>query len=538
MSSIERRSGTFTSSWCVVLIVLVSASWGWAQDPVVGACCNVVDTVNRECIGGPRDGQLCVTSADCACTPGVSGCADGTCAGDALCVEVAQAECPEPSPWRAGRTCDSTCYGGQQHGQVCRREADCPGGWCESPFLGGKLCGVSACCMYNQDCLNLTEKECLRYPPLDSPKVYSPGVLCDEGGHRCPLCAGQEGNCCAFDSPPPPVCVGGGLNGQPCNPDEPFFLSACIQAGGTCPEPHRINACCDGECMAIVAAYCFCGWEDSPCCCDADHWGPDCVRLANIYCNCPPTPPPYDECFEAAADGRASGPAFVTRALSLLGRFATASGSDPPFTCVEGYDQVQAGGTVWFWFEAPAVRDPGHETVTIVVDVCPWRIDHEPVDSVVQAFAIGAPGHGRCDDGATCSIRDQDCADHTYCRLDLGDACSSLRPIGCNDDGPADCGSSIENSGASRLRLDGLTPGDPYFVLVGSKQEPPPTAYLVLNLGPLPPAANLRTVAAFQRCFGINAGGVPPECASFDYDHDGKVELDDYRILHMVLVGP
>ncbi len=247
--------------------------------PPTGACCDMIHTDNRTCIGGPFDGLSCVGDGDCACPLGLKNCQEGTCVGDSVCRERAQMNCAFPDLWQENSVCESTCDGGNRDGQPCTRQVDCPGGDCPGPFTfnGGKPCGTSACCTYDDSCLDITERECLFIEPVTDPREFERGQSCNLNGQRCSvgICLGSEGSCCTEEIV---LCVGGTSDGQPCSGDvicDPVSCDVvCREGGGNCLVS---RGCSDASCCTKV-----CTQVDFFCC--ETHWDELCVTAALELC--------------------------------------------------------------------------------------------------------------------------------------------------------------------------------------------------------------------------------------------------------------
>lgn len=202
-----------------------------------GAC---LPTESRVCFGGISNGQPCTVSSQCGtgiCTGSrcVGGQFDTTpciadidCKGDPQCRFVPRINCAFPPRnqnlkpgWIEGAPC-RRCLLGQNDGEVCETNADCPNGECRLNTLPGqRACGQAACCPPDESsCVNITQKECERLNPAYEPqtRVWQLGRYCSQDGQVCAraACLGKPGNCTI---PRPRICEGGTKNGQICGQD-------------------------------------------------------------------------------------------------------------------------------------------------------------------------------------------------------------------------------------------------------------------------------------------------------------------------------
>ncbi len=276
--------------------------------PPIGACCDMVITDNRRCIGGPADGLACLLPLYCKCPDDASDCTDGVCLGDSVCRDVPQMNCPFPTLWKEGVQCESTCVRGINHGQPCTRQADCPGGVCPGEFGpdSNKSCGQSACCTFFDECLDITERECFSLEPVTDPRFYSRGLFCGLNGQKCPV-------------------------------------GACLRRDGDCmlerPERGCGNVfCCTDVCRNVDAF-----------CCDI-HWDEICVRQAQELSSCFGGPL-NDTCFDTRRErGVLLVDANSSTAVSNLN--ATEDEGDPGFSCHALDPGGQGLGTLWLEFVA------------------------------------------------------------------------------------------------------------------------------------------------------------------------------------------
>ena len=439
--------------------------------PPTGACCDMIHTDNRTCIGGPFDGLVCISDGDCVCPPEFPTCLDGTCVGDSVCREGARMNCAFPELWQEDTVCESTCDGGDQDGQPCTRQADCPGGDCPGPFSfnGRKPCGTSACCTHDDFCLNITERECTFIEPVSKPREFESGQSCGLNGQRCDFgfCLGSEGSCCTEDIV---LCVGGTRDGLQCTFNPCPFVGCdggCKDGGGYCP---IARGCSDASCCTKICR------EVDFFCCDI-HWDYLCVAYALALCDrCGPLP---DECHDPFGD---DGPAWVEVPSSReydLTRTTTAE-SDPGFCCFVGDPGAQGTNTAWFRFIAPQPTNPEDETVSVEISTCgsrEARLSDDVIvpadDSLIQVFALSEPLRGVCDSLAVCNVSDQDCADGSMCVFDEQYACANLITIGCNDDGGASCvgPGGVPQPTNSTVCVANLIAGQTYYFMVAAKSE-------------------------------------------------------------------
>ncbi len=363
--------------------------------------------------------------------------------GAAVCREVPETNCPFPPrfsvlqpAWVPGATCGAGPF----------------------PYP----CGQATCCFVDQwghECANLTQTQCDQAGDLTRPRQWQRGWYCNEGGQRCPTidyCLGGTGECtlprCNFNGR---ACTGGANDGQACTSNTQCPGGSCTWCSAT--HCHVSATCCD-SCPPV-------GCGDAECCtnvCNRDayccevEWDDACANLAR--CACVLRPPPPDSCASDPArrlEGArllVIGPSGFVTAETDSG-CATEDADDPGFGCYKDHPGAQGLQTVWYKFVATQTS-AGFSTCN----------SNPPADdSLVEVFAVGDPS-----------------TPQTLCR--------SLIPIGCGDDSPG-CGGSNTNS---RVCVQGLVPGNVYYVLVASKfAEAPGTKYrLDISLCDFPPFLN------------------------------------------------
>ncbi|UCC30045.1 MAG: hypothetical protein JSU86_17830 [Phycisphaerales bacterium] len=337
----------------------------------------------------------------CEDIPPIGACCDMTLTdqdGEAVCRDnLPQMNCANPSPllWKEDRECASTCIGGDNAGEPCTRQADCPEGICPGPF--NHPCGVAACCKPEGGCQNLTENECFAVEPVDRPRMYQRDQFCGESGQRCPIpaCLAREGECtlpreafCVagdrhglechpFVYPtecPGQTCLGGPRDGEDCNPDNQcpdggecvdFICDGGSNNGGACnPNVECLpgGECTLGLCIGDV------GCENPFCCtsvcqqpgfayCCQEYWDELCAAETFRVCEQPPS---NDNC--SSPDPRDGArlvdiPSFA----ESDGIHSTVGPGEPGFCCNVGHEccpDLQPGSrgtaTVWYKFVAPA----------------------------------------------------------------------------------------------------------------------------------------------------------------------------------------
>jgi len=325
--------------------------------------------------------------------------------------------------------------------------AACPEGHNDpnDPWLlsGHPPCGTHACCKPDTNCANLPRDDCQEIVDVQgNPSIWERGAFCGEQQQRCAFfaCYYAEDDCtlgwdpwvgCTTDQ----QCVG-------VHPD-----SFCQWPERTCwvPRGCRNVACCDWVCRDPYNQFC----------CDVA-WDYECASAAG---DCP-GPPGNDDCPDAyeiqlVSDG--TGGYVGERETNHAN--ATLSPEDPGFCCHNlGVDR-HALATVWYKF-TPA------QSGSVRIHTCGSAGAVDAQDSLIQVFSVDE-NIGRCDDETMCSVAAQNCADLSPCVFDAVSACQGLRVVGCNDDGPNDCGAgSID--GNSDVCINSVNAGDLYYVVVGA----------------------------------------------------------------------
>jgi len=356
-----------------------------AGQPPLGACCDMVFTTNHTCAGGPNDGNPCSRFGDCP---------EGYCIGDSVCrEELAEMNCPF-TRWLGDGTCE--------------------------PHSFDPPCGISACCTYANECLDLTAPECFRQPPIDVPvlREFHLGQLCSEAGQACSWvpCAQRSGASCLVQRE----------------------LPGC----GT------YQSCCESVCD-----------EDAFCC----HvmWDEYCVLRFHELCDFPPL---NDGCSGPGLEG-ATLIEIPSSVLALTGS-ATYSIADPGVCCHADDPGARAVGTVWYKFVAPPPVEGG-EYSSVGLSTCIVQAS-ETQDSVIQVYRPQNPDLGICDDGTMCILSLGICLDGSTCVLDEQAACENLTLIACADD--TGCAGTGAPANAS-LCVQNLVPGETYYVMVGAKDS-------------------------------------------------------------------
>lgn len=376
--------------------------------PPLGVCCDMVFTGNDACVGGPNDGAACSRMVDCP---------EGTCVGDSVCRDsLAEMNCPF-TRWIESETCDTAAF--------------------------APPCGVSACCTFSNECLDVTERECFGQPPIDRPRarMFNIGGFCDDLGLTCPWVPCMDPvleNDCRFPRDEP------GCNNPPCCGDVCDF---------------------DRFCCEVV-------------------WDELCVRHVYRICG---VPPPNDEC---SGPGR-EGATVLEVPSTVLVSTETAWGhpSDSGFPCHAQEPGARATGTVWYKFVAPGPPEPCTGLSSVDLSTC----SDEPLemqDSLIQVFEVAQPDHGMCDDGSACSVASQDCSDGLTCTLDEASACEGLIPIACDDDSGCP---NTETPANAALTVPNLVPGQTYYVMIGVKEAANLVTYrlhVAPTYTPCPPLPN------------------------------------------------
>jgi hypothetical protein len=311
-----------TGEW--VQVVGTSQCWGGFDvtiycegSPPMGACCDMVLTDDRTCIGGPNDGSACLSNRDCrVCIGGERDgqrcsapwdCPDGECpvyarcVGESVCRALPEMNCPSSvggleGLWTEGARCGGVCAGGDNAGQPCTRQADCPGGSCEGgPFA--QPCGVAACCRPDDACENLTLNECVAVPPVERARIWKQNEFCETMESECPF-------------------------------------NACLQQEGECSVARREPGCENPFCCVDVC-------EIDAWCCQME-WDELCVRSAQEFCRESPENERCDQALHVKANS--------STAIGTL--YARWFASEPGFSCHGREPGARGTGTVWFQFEA------------------------------------------------------------------------------------------------------------------------------------------------------------------------------------------
>ncbi len=376
-----------------------------AGRPPVGACCDMVFTADNQCVGGPNDGSPCSGFLDCP---------EGTCIGDSVCRDdLPEMNCPF-TRWIEGETCE-------------------PG-----PF--DPPCGFSACCTFNNECLDVTQWQCFEQPPIDRPRLRE----------------FQRGKFC-------------------CDQDQECDWIPCRALDADCRFPRDEPGCDDLDCCERICDL------DAFCCLVA--WDEYCVRPTFEICG---DRPPNDECSGAGREGatllqipsRVFVPTQGTRPPS----------SDPGFCCHAQEPGAYAIGTVWYKFAAPLSETTGGSS-SVLLSTCVEQPTDEQ-DSLIQVFEVADPDLGLCDNRSVCSVEAQDCLDGSLCVFDEEAACENLIPIACDDD--SGCLHTGEPSNA-QVCASGLVPGQVYYVMIGVKEPANRVTYRLEVSSPcdaLPPLPN------------------------------------------------
>ncbi len=496
----------------------------------MGACCDMVVTNDRSCIGGPFDGLTCASQLDCICPPGSTNCTDGTCVGESVCRDVPEINCPFRTLWQQGTICTKQCVGGANDGLDCTRQSECPGGDCPGPFSfnGNKPCGQSSCCTFDDACLDVTERECAFIEPVTDPRFFDRGSFCNIAGQRCPVgaCLGREGDCSA---PREAFCIGGPEDGNPCDPSGTIFNSACVQGGGagdrgSCPGvPGCGNVfCCTDVCRNVDFF-----------CCDV-HWDDLCAASAATQASCNGAPV-YDEC---AGIGQNGAVLIEIPSADEFNVVTSTNGAFDPGVCCKGDDPGGPGiGTIWLKFIAPEPANPADTTVSVSLSTCGSvgsvgqdGTDLPADDSLLQVFAPANPDRGICTNLATCRVSRQDCSDGSVCVFDEETACMTLMPIACNDDAGNSCASpgGFPQPNNSKLCMPNLTPGRMYYIMVSAKTSAHRGRYRMTIgtpcVGELPPPDN--DLCANSEFLGFDTVVDVPFDLSGDATGNGPVTFD------------
>jgi len=405
-----------------VVIAGQQASVGQTED-VIG----VLGDAGCSLINFPNTGIRAALNVaiTCAGAPPVGACCDMFFpdeTGEAVCRQVPETNCAFPPRF-------SSLQPAWVDGEACEPD----------PF-GNHPCGQAACCYADQQgdqCANLTRAACDEAGDPTRPRQWQIGRYCSDGGQRCPriACLGRTGECtlprCNYQGY---ACTGGANNGLQCSSGAQCPGGRCDMCTGvTC---HVGPTCCDScppvgcenvDCCTTVCDY---GADGRYCC--AVEWDDVCASLANELCSitlandvCVPDPIRRIE----GARLLVIGPHGFVTAEADSGN-ATADTGDPGFGCYKDNPGAQGLQTVWYKFVATQT--------SALFQTCNSNAPAD--DSLLQVFAVGDPSTPVTQ-------------------------CNSLIPIGCSDDFPG-CSSSNTNS---KICVQGLIPGNLYYVLVASK---------------------------------------------------------------------
>jgi hypothetical protein len=338
-----------------------------------------------------------------------------------------------------GACCDmlfNQCVGGTDDGRLC-----CPTNADLSPFCHSDPthADVYPSCTPPGTC----ESVCREVPQMNCP--WPPRVTDNQSPFFDVRPAWVKGGIC--DSDPFPVACGASACCRPddvcenltlnqCNAvppldaprpwqrglycgvgDQTCPINACLRREGDCTFAHEGTGCSNPDCCDDVC-------RADPYCCTVE-WDRSCAELANEFCNISE----HNYCFVA----RAEGAALLVAADSVTD-FSNARASedttDPGFCCSAAAPNAAGYGTVWFKFIAT--------DTSARISTC----GSDPAgDSLINVLAVGDPT-----------------TDET--------ACATLSVIACSDDVEG-CG----NGRHGRICVKGLTPGRPYYVMVGSKTQ-------------------------------------------------------------------
>lgn len=386
--------------------------------------------------------------------------ADGACCdmfntdenGDSVCRELPRMNCPNLGP-----------HPGWMEGAVCEPDP--------FPFT----CGLAACCTPQDDCVELTKRECEALEPLEAGRLWSRGNYCES--RACPY-------------------------------------SACLALGESCTTPDWGGRGCDDTfCCSRVC-------EVDAWCCEVE-WDDSCAVSAQRICEANAE---YDRC---APEGEFDGALALELGSPVLFSLnnSRSDSFEPGFCCNKGptahcdnageyqglpceTDDDCGEGTCqmsredpgakarfqgWFRIDIPHANSPeDSETVGVRVSTC--FPNEEAPDTLLQFYAPTVEnagvceGVGRCDDDSPCgesapctdpssecnfdrwpcSVLAPDCPLGATCVPDRVAECASLRVEGCNDD----AGGEACPVGAqlSELCVDELARGTSYYVMAGLKR--------------------------------------------------------------------
>ncbi len=473
------REATFGGSPGSLLEYVPALPEGFWQPVDPAADCHPALDITIYCEGSPPIGACC----DMVWTDD---------AGEAVCRDVPQMNCLTPELWRQGATCTSVCIGGPNDGANCTRHVDCPGGTCGGPFE--RACGLSACCLPDGTCSDLTGNECAAQSTPADPAFYQVGEYCAVDRQLCPRrdCLGKTGDCLSgFDG----VCTGGSDDGLVCDTAANCEASTCCQGGGTCTI-HQ--GCADVDCCTSV-----CDVYGNSFCCEVE-WDAGCASLARQVCSEEQT---FDECFDNVLRSEArSLPVPGTATVNLAN--ATEHPSDPGFCCFPDAPGAQGLGTLWFTFEGPRpTTNNWGEAVPPSVRLVIEPTDPLPVapGTVVQVFTAADPDRGLCFDGSVCSLASQDCPGGSPCLPDGEAACATLESIACTNE--------------TTLCIENLVEGQTYYVLLASTSAEALGGY-ALRL-----SDDCEAVAA-EFSPDCDADGTPDVCDFVPFGSDGDCDAN------------
>lgn len=358
----------------------------------------------------------------CAGPPPMGACCDPhvrDAGGEAVCRQVPQINCfscasipsdPDWCQWKESTACDP------------------------DPFSPG--CGFAACCRPDDTCENLTKNQCSAAEPLDLPREWHFGQLCEDEEHECKhtACLVRQGDCMA------------------------------VHEGTGCSDPF----CCDSVC------------DSDEFCCRVE-WDAACLQWADSYC---PRAAANDQC---AANFPANGLSGAFD-LPMPGVFygtnthATQFEDDPGFCCHGG------SGFCFNFMSRPCVSDADCEDVgggcfgndPLPGTKAPGTVWHKFVATHTTA-KISTCGSQAWDERFADSLL------QVFVAQDLQStfsACRSLSVIACNDDAGALCPTEPHNAAVC---VGGLVPGHTYYVLLASKLPQHQGLYRITTSAPCTP---------------------------------------------------
>jgi len=485
------------------------------------------------CDGGENDGLECNAGGDGA------DCPNGFCNPDALCPggrtcgltgcvlngEFTGRPC-DPNGADAGAsdcmTCSGTgeycrprCVGGTRNGRACDpTDPDtCPGDANAVPPVPAGVCdadidcpGAETCEVHGQTCVTDLDQCSLRCAR------WEPGEFVGESGFDCPnfACFDAIGDC--FEPEPFEILCEDRCDGDPtrpcrfdfeCAPDHCLHSDIDCPPGRTCILPYGV---CTGRAGCDNFACCEEVCRRRPVCCESGlgyTWDDRCASDAASYCVFPPG---NDECWSDAPSEGASefqllddqsgqpcnpSSTMCSAAKLALNTYATANFPDDPEVCCHA-DGVNLHilGTIWYKFQAV------HTSARI--HTCGTPSNPVSVDSVIQVFK----------------------ANNVTPNGDDFDECNSLEVIGCNDD--SGCGVTGEHADVC---VTGLTPGQWYFVMMGSKRAENLGQYSIEIETPCPSNTLPGPGAECDTAIGIGPGETPFDLAGASIDCPPEVSL-------------